>query len=221
MHSQLNLQNEVYDLANKKIGEVLVGVVFITTASFLFAKGAYGWGTTLVLALLLLFKLDALAELAFSATDGLRAKFRTPAEKIEEEIKENQQPITNQNFARFRNIEVKILDDLQKRYGGEMKTLIHFLYGQPDKPEFRYTPDGTLQTEDTIYFFEIKYVLKPEFAKNIIGKTVKYLKEVYSKLSPTIGDKQFVIKLILASGCDLSEMQFEMPKGIEIEFYQV
>jgi len=202
----------------KKLGEIIVGVVFIAAVFFLFAKGVYGWGTTLVLALLLLLKLDKLTELAFN---GLRAKFRTPAEKIEQEIKENQQPITDQNFAHFRNIEAKILSDLQKRYGGEMKTVIHFLYGQPDKPEFRYTPDGTLQTENTLYFFEIKYVLKPEFAKNIIEKTVKYLTEVYSKLSPSIGDKKFVIKLILASGYDLSKMHFKTPKGIEIEFFKV
>lgn len=205
----------------EKLGEVLTGVIFVVTAAFLFVKEEYGWGLILILALLLLLKLDALTELAFSLTDGLRAKFKTSAEKIEEEIKENQQPITNQNFAHFQNVEAKILADLQKRYVGEMKTLVHFIYGQPDKPEFRYTPDGTLQTKDTLYFFEIKYVLKPEFAENIVNKTIQYLKEVYSKLSPSIGDKKFVIKLILASGYDLSEMHFEAPKGIEIEFFKV
>ena len=52
-----------------------------------------------------------------------------------------------------------------------MKTLIHFMYGQPDKPEFMYTPDGSLQTNKVLYFFEIKYILKPEFAENIVKKT--------------------------------------------------
>ena len=102
-----------------------------------------------------------------------------------------------------------------------MKTLVHFLYGQPDKPEFKYTPDGSLMTNDSLYFFEIKYVLKPEFVKNIVDKTVEYLKEVYLKLSPSIGDKKFIIKLILASGYDLSSMHFDTPKGIEIEFFKV
>lgn len=205
----------------KKLGEILVGIVFIVVAAFLFTKEEYGRGTTLILSLLLLLKLDALTELVFSLTDGLHAKFKTSAEKIEEEIKDNKQPITSQNFALFRNVETRILTDLQKRYGGEMKTLVHFMYGRPDKPEFRYTPDGTLQTKDTLYFFEVKYVLKPELAKGIVDKTVQYLKEVYSKLSPSIGDKKFVIKLILASGYDLSEMHFETPKGIEIEFFKV
>lgn len=208
----------------KKLGEILVGVVFIASAFFLFARGAYSWGTILDLALLLLLKLDALTELAFSATDGWRAKFKTSsekAEKIVEEIKDNQQPVTSQNFAHFKNVETRILTDLQKRYGGEMKTLVHFMYGRPDKPEFRYTPDGSLQTKDTLYFFEIKYVLKPEFAKNVVDKTIQYLREVHFKLSPSIGDKKFVIKLILASGYDLSKMHFETPKGIEIEYFKV
>ena len=205
----------------KKLGEILVGTVFVIAASFLFAKEEYGYGIILLLALLIVVKLEAVTEFAFSLTDGLRAKFRTPTEKIEEEIKENKQPVTNQNFVHFQNIESKILSELQKRYGGEMKTLVHFLYGQPDKPEFRYTPDGSLQTKDTLYFFEIKYVLKPELAKKIVGKTIQYLEEVYTKLAPSIGDKKFVIKLILASGYDLSGMRFDTPKGIEIEFFKV
>lgn len=205
----------------KKLGEISVGLVFIIAATFLFSKEAYGYGVVPLLALLILLKLDEVTEFAFSHTDGLRAKFKTPTEKIEEEIRENKQPVTNQNFVRFGNVESRILSELQKRYGGEMKTLIHFLYGQPDRPEFRYTPDGSLQTKDTLYFFEIKYVLKPEFAKNIVDKTVEYLKEIYSKLSPSIGDKKFVIKLILASGYDLSNMHFDTPKGIEIEFFKV
>lgn len=204
-----------------KLGEISVGAIFVIATGFLFSKEEYGFGIVLLLALLIILKLDALTEIAFSLTDGLRAKFNTLPEKIEEDLRENKQPVTNQNFAHFRNIESKILAALQRRYGGEMKTLIHFLYGQPDKPEFRYTPDGSLQTKDTLYFFEIKYVLKPDLAKNIVERAIQYLSEVYNKLSPTIGDKKFVIKLILASGYDLSKMNFKTPKGIEIEFFKV
>lgn len=205
----------------KKLGEIIIGIVFVVASAFLFYRCEYGWGVLLVISLLILHKVDALTELAFSVSDGVRAKFQTSPEKIEENIKENNEPITNQNFASFRNIETKILSELQKRYGSEMKTLVHFMYGQPDKPEFRYTPDGSLQTKDTLYFFEIKYILKPEFAKNIVDNTTKYLSEVYTKLSPGIGDKKFIIKLILASGYDISKMSFNVPKGIEIEFFKV
>ena len=205
----------------ERLGEVSVGIVFIIIAVFLFSKEQYLYGIVLLLALLILLKLDEVTEFTFNHVNGLRAKFRTPTEKIEEEIRENRQPITNQNFIQFQNVESQILSVLQKRYGGEMKTLVHFLYGQPDKPEFKYTPDGSLMTNDSLYFFEIKYVLKPEFVKNIVDKTVEYLKEVYLKLSPSIGDKKFIIKLILASGYDLSSMHFDTPKGIEIEFFKV
>lgn len=205
----------------KKLGKVTVGAVFIIYAFLLFSKAEYGWGALLLISLLPLLKLNALTDLAFNISDGLRAKFQISPEKIEENIKENKKPITNQNFASFKHVETKILSELQKRYRVEMKTLVHFMYGQPDKPEFRYTPDGSLQTKDTLYFFEIKYVLKPEFAENIVKSTIKYLSEVYSKFLPSIGDKKFVIKLVLASGYDLSQMKFETPQGIEIEFFRV
>ncbi len=205
----------------KKLGGVIVGIVFVITSIFLFSQHQYDLGVILIFSLLILYKADALTELAFSMSDGVRAKFQISPEKIEENIKENEELITKQNFSFFRNIETKILSELQKRYGGEMKTLIHFVYGQPDKPEFRYTPDGALQTKDSLYFFEIKYILKPELAKSIVNKTLKYLNEVYTKLSPSIGDKKFVIKLILASEYDLSKMSFDIPTGIELEFYKV
>ncbi len=205
----------------KKLGEFFVGIIFVVSGYYLYSKNEYSWGSIFILSLLFLLKIDSITELVFSISDGVRAKFQTSSEKIEENIKENKEPITNQNFSSFRNIETKILSELQKRYGGEMKTLVHFVYGQPDKPEFLYTPDGSLQTKDFLYFFEVKYILKPEFAKNIVNNTLKYLKEVYTKLLPSIGNKKFVIKLILASGYDLSKMSFDIPTGIELEFYKV
>ena len=171
------MNNTKYNL----ISGVIISVIFVITSIFLFSRSEYGLGVILILSLLVLHKVDALTELAFSISNGVQAKFQTSLEKIEENIKENNEPITNQNFASFRNVETKILSELQKRYGGEMKTLVHFMYGELDKPEFRYTPDGSLQTKDTLYFFEIKYILKPEFAKIIVDNTVKYLSEVYKK----------------------------------------
>lgn len=205
----------------KNLAIILVGLTFVIFSLLIYLKGAYGWTVALLLALVLLLKLDALAELAFNLSEGFKAKFKTDPEKIEDDIKQNEEPVTNYNFARFQQVEARILSELQKRYGGELKTKIHYVYGYPDKPEFRYTPDGSLMTEDTLYFFEIKYVLKPELAADIVEKTVQYLKEVYSKLLSSIGDKKFVIKLILASGYELSDMKFDMPKGIEIEYFKV
>lgn len=206
---------------HEKIGKIVIGMVFILTGIFLFSKNQYGYGILIILALLLVYKIDSIVELVYNITDGFSVKFKTSPSKVEENIKENEEPITNKNFISFRKIESKVLSDLQKRYGGEMKTLVHFAYGQPDKPDFFYTPDGSLQTEDTLYFFEIKYIIKPELAKKIITNSLNYLKTIHSKLLPVIGDKKFVIKLVLTSWYDLSHLNFNTPDGIEIEFYKL
>lgn len=205
----------------KKIIEITIGIVFVISAFFLFYQKQYGLGVILILSLIILYKIDLLTEFAFNFKNGFNAKFNTFPKKIEENIIENEEPITNQNFSHFRNVEIKILSMLQKRYGSDLKTLVHFMYGQSDKPEFRYTPDGSLQTDEALYFFEIKYILKPEFAKNIVGKTLKYLEEVYKRFSPSMGEKKLIIKLILSSEYDLSDMVFDTPVGIEIEFYKI
>lgn len=208
--------------ATKKLGGATVGIVFVAGAFLLFFRSEYGWGVMLILALLVLLKLDALREFAFSISGGMRAKFETFPEKIEEEIRENEEPVTNQNFASFRQIESRILAELQKRYEGDMKTLVHFMYGAPDKPQFRYTPDGSLMTKDALYFFEIKYVLKPELAVNIIRNAASYLKTVYDAFAPNVGkDKRLVMKLILASSQDIDISDFAVPEGIELEFFKV
>ena len=213
-----NMQN----IINKNILKITIGIIFVFFATFLIIKEVYGYGILLLFALLILLKLDELTDLALNFKDGFKAKFETPKEKIEENIKENKQEPTRQNFVRFQNIESQILSDQQKKYGSELKTLVHFMYGQPDKPEFMYTPDGSLQTDDALYFFEIKYILKPEFALNIVKKTTEYLKQIYDKFAPSIGkDKKLIIKLILASGYDIDIKSFNVPAGIEIEFIKI
>jgi hypothetical protein len=160
------------------------------------------------------------SDFTINLKDGFKAKFEIPKEKIEEDIKENKQSLTKQKFIRFRNIESKILADLQRKYGSEMKTQIHYMYGLPNKPKFMYTPDGSLQTDDAIYFFEIKYILKSELAIHIVEKTTKYLETVYNAFAPSAG-KKLIIKLILASGYNIDLSSFTIPEGIEIEFIKI
>ena len=132
----------------KKFWGIIIGIILVITSIFLFSRYEYKLGVIPILFLLILYKADELTDLTFAS---IRAKFQISPEKIEENIKENNKLVTKQNFSFFKNVETKILSELQKRYGGEMKTLVHFVYGQPDKPEFRYTPDGTLQTKDSLY----------------------------------------------------------------------
>ena len=170
----------------KNIIKIIIGIIFIFSLIFLFYKTEYGYGILLLFGLLVLFKIDELTNLALNLKDGqFNAKFQNSNEKtIEEKVKkldkeilENKLPVTKNNYIRFQNIESKILAGQQKKYNAELKTLVHFMYGQPDKPEFMYTPDGSLQTEDALYFFEIKYILKPEFAENILKPfTINFLR---------------------------------------------
>lgn len=77
----------------KKLGEILIGVIFVVSAFFLFNKEEYGWGTLLILALLPLYKIDLITEFAVSLTDGLKTKFSSNTESriiSESEFKKDQ-----------------------------------------------------------------------------------------------------------------------------------
>lgn len=199
--------------------KVIIAIALIGSAIFLFYKGENTIGAVLVLALLVVPNADKLTNLIINK-DGLQAKFETPTEKIEENIKENNEKVTEKNLILFKEIESNILAEQQKKYSGEIKTLIHYIYGAPDKPQFMYTPDGTLSTDQTLYFFEIKYVLKPEFAKNIITNTVSYLEKIYKAFEPMAG-KKMIMKLILASQHDIDLSNIEIPDKIEVEVVKI
>jgi len=70
----------------KKLGEIVVGIIFIIFAVILFLKGQYGYSVLLIALLLILLKLDELTDFAFSFKDGVSAKFGVSKEKIEENI---------------------------------------------------------------------------------------------------------------------------------------
>ncbi|MDP2940155.1 MAG: hypothetical protein Q8O13_08770 [Candidatus Omnitrophota bacterium] len=62
----------------KKLGEILVGAIFVISGFFLLYKEVYGWGVLLISLLLILLKLDSLTEFAINLTGGLKTKFVTP-----------------------------------------------------------------------------------------------------------------------------------------------
>lgn len=198
--------------------KMVVGVLFVLSVLFLFIKAEYGLGVLLLFGLLVLLKIEALTELVFSATDGWRAKFKSLPIKIEENIKENKEQVTSRNFAYFKRNELKILSDLEKRYGNDFIPGPTFLYDGKLNPDFRYTPDASLMTENALYLFEVKYVSKPEYAERIVKNTIEYLKAVYDKLGPTIDNKPLIIKIVLSSHRDIDVKAFNLPKGIELEF---
>lgn len=198
----------------------LVGFIFLLFSIIFVSLKQFGYAFGLLISLVILLKLDELSDLAFSLKSGFSAKFKSPKEKLKIDIIENDQPVTRKNYTKFQNIESNILSEQQDKYGKEMKTQIHFMYGNPDKPEFMYTPDGSLQTDDTLYFFEIKYILEPKFAERIVAQTSSYLKDIYDKFKPMV-EKKLVIKFILVSGYDIDVSKFKLPQNIDIEFKKI
>lgn len=207
--------------------KLLLLIIFIIFAIALFLREEYGWSILLLFGLLPIAKLDKLIHLVIKG-NGFQVDFEPTNEKeiiekrkkLDKEIKDNKLPITRNNYIRFQNIESKIIAEQQKKYDGEMKTLIHFVYGKPDKPQFIYTPDASLQTNEALYFFEIKYIIKPQFVKNIVKETIQYLETVYTAFKPLVG-KKLIIKLILASTYYIDPNNFDVPKGIEIEISKI
>lgn len=204
----------------KKLEEITIGIIIVIFTIAFFVKKQYSYSLTSLALLVLLLKIDSLKKFTLGPKSGLEAEFQIPEENIKKDIEENNEPITKETFAHFRKVEEKVLNDIQKKLNGEMKKKIHFVYGAPDRPEFTYTPDATIQTEKEIIFLEIKYVLRPEFVEKIVKNTIRYLKTVLDKFSPMAG-KKLKAKLILASEHDLNLEMFSVPGGIELEFYKL
>lgn len=204
-------------LEGLKSGKVVIGIIIAIFAVGFFAVEEY-WISFITIALLFLLpKLEDLKKLALG-TEGLKAEFAIPEKNIEQDIEDNKEEVTPALFVEFREIEERVLFDVHQEIGGEMKQQLHFVYGQPDHPEFSYTPDATIQTDDSLIFVEIKYVLKPELALDIVRKAGQQLGHVLAKFGPSAG-KRLVAKLVLVSAHDLSEMNFEVPEGIELKFF--
>jgi hypothetical protein len=181
------------------------------------------WECVVVLILLIVtLKLDVLKSVALSHKDGFKADFYRQRfrEKIEKNVKENNEPVNPRVYADFKKVEEKVLRELQHQYKEKFKTKVHFLFGEIDKPEFMYTPDASVQTKNELILFEIKYILKPELADQIIGTSIKYLTNVTQKLEPSTG-KELVLRLVLVSSFDVELSSYRPPEGIELEHFKI
>lgn len=204
----------------KKLGEIVVGIILVLFTIAFFITRQYWFSFLLLVLLILLLKLDSLKKFILNPKSGLEAEFQIPEENIKKDIEENNEPVTKENFSHFRQVEEQVLSDIQKKIGGEMKRQIHFMYGMPDRPEFRYTPDGVIKLGDEITFIEIKYILKQEFLGKIVDNAINYLKEVLAKLGPAAKNK-LKIRLVLISNFDIDPKQFDLPDCIEINTYKI
>ncbi len=161
----------------KKLIEIVVGVVFTLFGVAFFAKGQY-WQSLISVSLLIILLKDNLKKFILGPNTGLEAEFEISEDKIKKDIEENKEPINKKNLADFKEVEDRILKDVLDKIGGTMKRKIHFMYGMPDKPEFMFTPDATIQTDDKLIFIEIKYALKIELVRGILDGAVNQLKKI-------------------------------------------
>ncbi len=152
--------------------------------------------------------------------DGVEAIYEKAQqeEKIKKDIQENKEPITRERIKFFRDIENKIIKDAHRKLGGELKREIHYVYGdKPEKPEFMFTPDGTIKVDNKLIFIEIKHIIHPELAKNIINNGIKELQLILDRFKPMAG-ADLEAKLIIASSVDLNIRGINAPDNINIEF---
>lgn len=206
--------------STKKLEEILVAVIFVILAVAFFFVREYWISFWSLGLLLILLKIDDLKRFAISPESGLEAEFQIPPENIKRDIEENNRPVTKKTFDTFKEVEEKVLNEIQGKLGGVMKKQINFMYGILDKPEFIYRPDATIQTESELIFIEVKYVLKPEFAPKIVENASQYLKTILEKFGPSAG-KKLSAKLVLASGYHINLKSFKVLEGIDLEFYKL
>lgn len=207
-------------MKNNNYQGIIIGIIFLFFAVAFFATKQYLFSFLSLLPLLIVLRIDDLKKLIINPNSGLEAEFEIPYKKIKQDIEENYEKPNKKTFESFKQVEEEVIKHIQKKIGGEMKRTIHYVYGMPNKPEFVYTPDGTIQTEKELIFIEVKYILKPEYAKRIINNALQYLAIVLGKFGPSAG-KKLVIKLIVASRNELDLSSINTPQGIDLEFFKL
>lgn len=158
-------------------------------------------------------------ETCISVVGELRESAKIVRAKIEDDVNENKKTLSDKKFVLFAEQEEKILEQLHKKIGGELKRKIHFVYGHPERPEFRYTPDGVIRKGNDIIFIEIKRLIDKRFAEDIIGNGIKTLKMILEKFGPS-SDPKGKIKalLVIVSPYDLGSGYTLEGQNIKVEF---
>lgn len=153
--------------------------------------------------------------------DGVKAIYeKVQEEKIKKDIRENKEPTTRERIKFFRDIENKIMKNVHKKLGGELKRQIHYVYeDKPEKPEFIFIPDGTIKVDNKLIFIEIKHIIHPELAKNIINNGIKQLQLILDRFKPMAG-ADLEAKLIITSSVNLNIRDINAPDNIDLEIFR-
>lgn len=158
-------------------------------------------------------------ETCISVAGELRESAKIVRAKIEDDVNESKKTLSDKKFVFFAEQEEKILERLHKEIGGELKRKIHFVYGYPERPEFRYTPDGVIRKGNDLIFIEIKHLIDKRFAESVISNGIKTLKIILEKFGPSL-DPSGKIKalLVIVSPYDLGSGYALNGQDIKVEF---
>lgn len=200
----------------KKLEAYVVGAFLLLFAFLFFSKSQFTESLTSLILLVVLLKIDELRKIILR-DGGLEANFENLKEgKIKEDLQENREITSQENIKYYKNLENMIIKKVHEEIGGELKAGVTFVYGVPDKPEFQYIPDGVIRKGDELIFIEIKHIIDPKLAKDIIGKALHNLQHVITKLKPSTGGK-LKAKLVIASRMEIDTSEISLPDDIEIQ----
>lgn len=203
------------------IKDIISIVVFVVFAFYFTYARQYLVAFLTLFLIFVLIAPESLKRLKLSVgKDGVEAIYeKVQEEKIKKDIQDNKEPTTRERIKFFRDIENKIMKDVHKKLGGELKRQIHYVYGdKPEKPEFIFVPDGTIKVDNKLIFIEIKHIIHPKLAKNIINNGIKQLQLVLDRFKPMAG-ADLEAKLIIASRVDLNIRDINAPDNINIEIF--
>jgi len=202
------------------IRDIILIAVFVVFASYFMYARQYPMVLFVLFLIFVLIAPKDLKRVKLSVgKDGVVVIYeKAQEEKIKEDIQENEEPTTRERIKFFKDIENKIIKDVHKKLGGELKREINYVYGdKPEKPEFIFTPDATIKVDNKLIFVEIKHIIHPRLAKNIINNGIKQLQLILDRFKPMAG-ADLEAKLIITSSVNLNIRDINAPDNINIEF---
>lgn len=119
--------------------EIILIVIFVVFAFCFIYTRQYLAAFPTVFLIFVFFAPERLKRLELSiGKDGVEIIYeKAQEEKIKKNIQENKESTTRERIRRFRDIENKIMKDVHKKLGGELKREINYVYGdKPENPEF-------------------------------------------------------------------------------------
>jgi hypothetical protein len=201
----------------------LIFIILILFLPLFYIKNQYFMDILTLCLLIVFLRSDDLVKLVLKK-DSVEASFaeRVNTEKTRGELEENKQEVTPEKLVFYKDLENSIMRRLGKEIGGDLKKNIRFVYGNPDKPEFLYVPDGIIKKDNDLTFVEIRHVIDKRVADQTIENGIQALQMVLKRFQPySAKDGTIKAMLVIASPHDLSGTYKKQYGDVELRFLLV